>query len=132
MIRLGPNDAGNIKLFEKNMRPLIESLIDQSVIPILSTKADRQKGMIDVNNLMRRWAAEYQIPLWDLDRVMEGIPTRGLWRDGVHMTNFAPLDYTDPIAYQRGHAMQNLTALIALDRVRMVVETSGRIVGDRQ
>lgn len=76
LIRLGPNDAGNIKLFEKNFRPLIEYLIDQGVIPILSTKADRQPGMIDVN---------------------------------------------DPIAYQRGHAMQNLTALMALDAVRRVV-----------
>ena len=121
LIRLGPNDAGNIKLFEKNFRPLIEYLIDQGVIPILSTKADRQKGMIEVNNLMRQWAAEYQIPLWDLDVVMEGMPARGLWRDGVHMTSFAPMDFNDPLAYQRGHAMQNLTALMALDAVRRVV-----------
>ncbi len=121
LIRLGTNDAGNIKLFEKNLRPLIEDLIDQGVIPILSTKADRQPGMLDVNHLMRQWATEYTIPLWDLDVVMEGMPTRGLWRDGVHMTNFAPMDYTDAIAYQRGHAMQNLTALMALDRVRRVV-----------
>jgi hypothetical protein len=125
LIRLGPNDAGNLKLFEKNMRPLIESLIGQGVIPILSTKADRQQGMIDINNLMRQWSAEYQIPLWDLDRVMEGMPTRGLWRDGVHMTNFAPMDFADPLAYQRGHAMQNLTALMALDGVRKAVETLG-------
>jgi hypothetical protein len=121
LIRLGPNDAGNVKLFEKNMRPVIEYVIEQGVIPVLSTKADRQPGMTAVNNLMRQWAAEYQIPLWDLDVIMEGMPKRGLWTDGVHMSSFSPLDLTNPVAYQRGHAMQNLTALMALDAVRRAV-----------
>lgn len=121
LIRLGPNDAGNLKLFEKNFKPVIEYVIAQGVIPVLSTKADRQAGMTDINNLMRQWAAEYQVPLWDLDVVMEKMPKRGLWTDGVHMSAFSPLDLTNPLAYQRGHAMQNLTALMMLDNIRRAV-----------
>lgn len=121
LIRLGPNDAGNVKLFAQNFRTLIEYLINQGVIPVLSTKADRQPGMTEINELMRQWAAEYRIPLWDLDRVMEGMPQRGLWIDGVHMSTFAPMDFGDPVAYQRGHAIQNLTALMLLDRLRIIL-----------
>ncbi len=121
IIRLGPNDAGNVKFFEQNFRPLIEYLINRGVVPILSTKADRQPGMIAINNLMRRWAAEYKIPLWDFDLLQQSLPNRGLWTDGVHLSAFAPMDFGDPLAYQRGHAMQNLTALMMLDRLRKIV-----------
>ncbi|NTU62474.1 MAG: hypothetical protein HGB05_03525 [Chloroflexi bacterium] len=55
-------------------------------------------------------------------RVSETLPGRGLGPDGVHMTGFYQHDYTLPQAFQRGHGMQNLTALIVLDKIWRVLE----------
>jgi hypothetical protein len=43
------------------------------------------------------------------------MPGRGLDVDNVHMTTFFEHDYTLPEAFQRGHAVHNLTALMVLD-----------------
>jgi hypothetical protein len=37
------------------------------------------------------------------------------------MTSYPSADYRLEAAYSRGHAMQNLTALMVLDQVRQVV-----------
>lgn len=117
IIRLGANDAGVPKMFEKNMRAVIEYIVGQGVIPVLSTKPDQRQGTEQVNDIVRRLAAEYKVPLWDFERVAETLPGRGLGPDGVHMTGFYQNDYTLPQAFQRGHGVQNLTALIVLDKI---------------
>jgi hypothetical protein len=125
LIRLGSNDAGVPGGFEQNMRQVLDICIDSGVIPVLGTKADRFEGS-DVNNqILRRLAAEYQIPLWDFDLVAGTIPGRGLDVDGVHLTTFYAHNYTSPTAFQRGHSMHNLTALMALDAIwRQVIRES--------
>ena len=35
----------------------------------------------------------------------------------MHLTTFYPLDYTSPEAFQHGHSVDDLTALIVLDRI---------------
>jgi hypothetical protein len=55
--------------------------------------------------------------LWDFDLVAQTLPGRGLDADGVHMTTFYAHDYTLPEAFQRGHSVHNLTALIVLNRI---------------
>ena len=66
------------------------------------------------------------MPLWDFDLLAQTIPGRGLDADGVHLTTFYAHDYTSPVAFQRGHGVHNLTALIALDAVwREIREGSG-------
>ncbi len=117
ILRLGANDAGVPKLFEKNMRAVIEYTLAQNVIPVLSTKPDQREGTEQVNDIVRRLAAEYQVPLWDFELVAQTLPNRGLGPDGVHLTGFYQHDYTLPQALQRGHAVQNLTALILLDEL---------------
>jgi hypothetical protein len=122
ILRLGANDAGVPKLFEKNMRAVVEFSIAQGVIPVLSTKPDRRKGTEQVNDIVRQLATEYRIPLWDFDRVAQTLPDRGLGPDGVHLTGFYEHDYTLPRGLQRGHGVQNLTALIVLDKIWRVLE----------
>jgi hypothetical protein len=121
ILRLGANDAGVPKLFEKNMRAVVEYAIAQGVIPVLSTKPDQRKGTEQINDILRKIAADYQIPLWDFARVSETLPGRGLGPDGVHLTGFYQHDYTLPQAFQRGHSVQNLTALIVLDEIWQVL-----------
>jgi hypothetical protein len=121
IFRLGANDAGVPKLFDKKMREVVGYTIEQGVIPVLSTKPDRREGTEQINDIVRKIAADYKIPLWDFARVAETLPGRGLGPDGVHLTGFYQHDYTLPQALQRGHGAQNLTALIVLDEIRRVL-----------
>ena len=117
LIRLGSNDVGVPESFRQSMGTIVQYAIDNGVIPVLGTKADRNEGG-DINNaIIREIAAQYQVPLWDFDAVANTIPGRGLSEDNVHMTFFYSHDYTDPTAFQTGHGVHNLTALILLDEL---------------
>jgi hypothetical protein len=124
ILRLGANDAGVPKLFDKNMRAVVEYTIAQGVIPVLSTKPDQRQGTEQINDLVRQIAVDYKIPVWDFARVSETLPGRGLGSDGVHLTGFYQHDYTLPQALQRGHGAQNLTALIVLNEIWRVLDSS--------
>ena len=121
IIRLGVNDAGVPKLFDTNLRKIVDFAIEQGVIPILSTKPDQRAGTDTVNDLVKQIAVDYKLPLWDYERVAKTLPGRGLGADGAHMTSFWQNDYRLPQAYTRGHALQNITALMVLDRVRQAL-----------
>ncbi|MFZ0544871.1 MAG: SGNH/GDSL hydrolase family protein, partial [Candidatus Promineifilaceae bacterium] len=122
LIRLGSNDRAP-NLFDENYRMIVSYAIEQGVIPILATKPDRVEGEGDeINTSIREIAAEYKVPLWDLDKVLATLPDHGLSEDEVHMTTFYSFDYTDERAFERGHALQNLTGLIALDSVLQCVQ----------
>ncbi len=121
-IRLGSNDTGIPDATDENFREIVQFALDNGVIPILGTKADRHDGPENINNhIMRQVAADFQIPLMDYDLVAGTVPGRGLDLDNVHMTTFYAHDYTQPTAFQRGHSLHNLTALIALDRIWRVL-----------
>ena len=84
---------------------------------------DRFEGSNENNDILRALADEYDVPLWEFDRLADTLPGRGLDTDGVHLIiDELPHDYTDPAAFQRGHAMQDLSALVVLDQVRRVIE----------
>lgn len=117
LIRLGTNDVGAPDMFDANVRRIVDAAIAAGVIPVIGTKGDRHEGSNENNEILRRIAAEYRVPLWDYDRVADTLPGRGLDVDGAHMLTFYAHDYNDPTAYTRGHAMHNLTALMALDAV---------------
>lgn len=116
LIRLGANDVGVPRAFENNLRDVIEFSIENGVIPVLGTKADRNDGASNANNqIIRQLSVEYQLPLWDFDRIADTLPRRGLTTDGVHMTINFSHDYTDPNTFRTGHGVHNLSALIMLD-----------------
>jgi hypothetical protein len=122
-IRLGSNDVGIPDEVDRDMRLIVEFCIESGVIPIMGTKADRHEGASNINNqTIRQIAADYQLPLWDFDRIAETLPGRGMANDGVHLTTFFSHDYTLPEAFTRGYPVHNLTALIVLDRVWRAVQ----------
>ena len=115
LIRLGSNDSGAEKAFNDNMRALVEYALENGVVTILGTKADRFEGPDDRNNnIVREIAAYYNLPLWDFDHVADTIPGRGLGGDQVHMTMADSDDYTDPHSFERGYPVSDLTALMSL------------------
>ena len=119
LILLGSNDAGAPGSFDYNLRKTVEYAIENGVIPVIATKADRFEGPQDENNIMlRQIAADYLIPLWDFDLLAETLPGRGLQEDNIHLTVFVEYDYTMPEALQLGHGAHNLTALMVLDAIR--------------
>ncbi len=122
LVLLGTNDVGYPEGFEFNMRKVIQTIIDAGIIPVIVTKADRFEGPDNINNeILRQIAADMDVPLWDYDLVAETLPNRGLQEDGVHLTVFPENDYTMPEAYQLGHGVHNLTALMMLDAIRQIV-----------
>ena len=122
LILLGTNDAGNPPGFDYNMRKVVEFTIENGIIPIIVTKADRFEGPENTNNeLLRQIAADFQVPLWDFDLVAGTLPDRGLTDDKIHLTIFPENDFTVPEAFQTGHGVHNLTGLMALEAVREVI-----------
>jgi LysM repeat protein len=118
LIRLGSNDRGASGLFDSNMRLAVQIALDNGVIPVLGTKPDRFEGSGNVNNIMiRQIAADFRIPLWELDLAAATIPGRGLGTDNVHLTSLYPYDYGLSWALQRGHAVQNISALMILHTI---------------
>jgi hypothetical protein len=121
LIRLGSNDRAPA-LFEENLRLVVAYSIEQGVVPVLATRPDTSEdGSDEINAGIREIAAEYEVPLWDLARVLATLPDHGISVDGVHLTPFYSYDYTDELAFERGNALQNLTGLIALDTVLMLL-----------
>jgi len=115
-ITLGSNDIWRPEVFEPQMRNIIEQLIANGVIPILSTKADDLEGDGSLNATIARLAVEYEIPLWNYWLAVQPLPSKGLQTDSVHIT-WAPNRFDDPQAMQKGWPVRNLTALQVLDAV---------------
>ena len=119
IIFLGSNDAGFPDGFDFNYRKMIEALIGQGVVPVLATKADRFEGSDNVNNeIIRKIAADFQVPLLEFDLLADTLPGRGLSSDNVHLTYLEPLDYTVPEMFTLGYPVHNLASLMILDEVR--------------
>ena len=121
ILRLGSNDRGVPDMTEDNIRDIVEICLESGVVPIIATKADRFEGSDSTNAAIRQIAADYRIPLWDLDLIAGTIPGHGLGPDGVHFSTFYAHDWTLQAAWTQGTAVQNLTGLMALYQVRRVL-----------
>ena len=128
LIRLGTNDLV-ASAYETNMRKLIEHLLEEGIIPVLGTKADRFEGEANTNNtILHELAAEYQIPLWDFDLVSDTLPDHGLSGDYIHLTMSGTNDYTQPDVFTKGYPVSDLTALMVLHAIRQTVTSTENLV----
>jgi hypothetical protein len=122
IIRMGTNDQVPAAM-EANLRTLLEDLIAQGIVPILSTKNDRFDDEKNVNNqIIRDLSEEYEVPLWDFDLLADTLPLRGLSGDDIHLTMHDTNDYTNPEVLERGYPINDLTALMVLDTILKTVE----------
>lgn len=122
LIRMGTNDNVPAAM-ESDLRKLLEDLIRQGIVPILTTKNDRFDDEKNVNNqIIRDLATEYEVPLWDFDLLATPLPLRGLSGDGVHLTMHDTNDYTNPQVLERGYPVNDLTALMVLNAILKTVE----------
>ena len=122
VVLLGTNDNVPRNYFEKHYDQAIKYIIDQGIVPVLFTKADRHEGPDNHNNeAVRHVAAKYKLPLVDFDKLADTLPGRGLGPDNTHLKVARSYDYTQPKTFTYGTAVHNLATLIMLDRVRNVL-----------
>jgi len=115
-ILLGTNDYLHLDEFESQMRKIIEFSLESGVVPIIGLKADNLEGDGSINRTLYRLALEYQLPLWNFWKAVQGLPSNGLDEDNAHLT-FGLNEFGNPEAMLRAWPVRNLTALQALDRV---------------
>jgi hypothetical protein len=93
------------------MRKILDQLLAQGIVPILSTKADNREGDDSLNLQTAQLAVEYNIPMWNFWPVVDDLPNRGLYTKSVdaHLGDI----YLTEEALER----HRYTALLALDAV---------------
>ncbi len=116
ILSLGTNQVWQPEEFEKGMRQILDLLLSQNVVPILSTKGDNLEGDHRINRTIACLAQEYDIPLWNFWSVIQPLPQHGLQPDLEHLT-YGITDFDDAHAMQSAWTVRNLTALQALDAV---------------
>jgi hypothetical protein len=68
----------NPEVHEQEMRKIIEYLMDNGVVPILSTKADNAEGDHSINLVVAKLAYEYDLPLWNFWRAVQPMKNHGM------------------------------------------------------
>lgn len=111
-INLGTNwtFGGSAGKYEEYLRMVVDAVIANGSLPILSTKADNIEGDYSINIATVRVAYEYEIPLWNFWRAADVLPGHGLEADGIYLT---------PDAWD----LRNFTGLQTLDTVWKAVES---------
>jgi hypothetical protein len=122
ILSLGTNQVWKPEEFESGMRQMLDLLLSQNVVPILSTKGDNLEGDHRINRTVACLAQEYDVPLWNFWSAIQPLPNQGLQPDLEHLT-YGITDFDDERAIQTAWTVRNLTALQALDAVWRGVTT---------
>ncbi|HET6822051.1 MAG TPA: SGNH/GDSL hydrolase family protein [Anaerolineales bacterium] len=117
ILSLGTNQVWEPEEFEAGMRRILEILLSQNVVPILSTKGDNLEGDHRINRTIACLAEEHDLPLWNFWSAIQPLPNHGLQPDLEHLTYYGKTDFDDSDAMQSAWTVRNLTALQALDAV---------------
>ena len=118
LISLGTDDwTIEPKTYEGRMRRIVEYTIELGIVPILSTKADNREGEHAFNKIVARLAYEYDVPLWNFWRAVQGLDKNGVANEEGHLTWADPnhLEYT--YSMQVAVPVRNVTALQTLTAV---------------
>jgi hypothetical protein len=116
ILSLGTNQVWQPDEFEKGMRQILDLLLSNNVVPILSTKGDNLEGDHRINQTIACLAQEYHVPLWNFWSAIQPLPDHGLQPDLEHLT-YGITDFDDAHAMQSAWTVRNLTALQGLDAV---------------
>ncbi len=126
-ILFGQNDVRRMpfETFETQISTIVEYLIDNGVIPVLSTFSlhpDDEflpQGMA-FNSRLVDVAQRYEVPLINLWAASRVLPNYGLDVDNIHMNHsgFSFIKFDTGHEAQYGVSLQNLLALTVLDDLR--------------
>jgi hypothetical protein len=113
-IEVGTGDQYEWKDFEKNYRPLVQHALKKGVLPVLVTKADDLEARNGapsgyINDVIRKLADEYSVPLLDFWQATRTLPNNGLIDEGG-------LNFHLSQAGQNLHLVATLQTLDAISR----------------
>jgi hypothetical protein len=128
IIMFGAQDLlfANPDEFDRNLHQIVHETIEAGVVPILSTfpgNLDRWDDAIILNRVVVQIALDYDIPLMNLWRALDGLPNHGLESDGRHLS--PPVTHSGDLTgenLRRGYPLRNLVTLQALDSVWRAVQ----------
>lgn len=111
-INLGTNwTNGDGYTHVDHLRSVVEFVIEQGALPILSTKGDNHEGDHSINLMTAQVAYEYDIPLWNYWSAIQFLPNKGLAKERQD-ANYLSVEAWDVRSY---------TGLRTLDRVWRLV-----------
>lgn len=133
-LMFGTNDmqSGRPWIFARRMWRIVEQLVDNGTIPIISsilprTDHEHRDRQVPLYSMISRALAQgHRLPFIDYRREMERLPRRGLAGDGLHANvlledgRSRPCDFTER-GLRRGHNIRNLRHIEMLDLLRRVV-----------
>ncbi|MCB9135737.1 MAG: hypothetical protein H6636_09940 [Anaerolineales bacterium] len=76
-INLGTN-YGKPEQHAEYLRDILDFVIAQGAIPILSTKGDNAEGDWSINEVIAEVALEYDLPLWNFWAAIQDLPNHGI------------------------------------------------------
>ncbi|HLF89387.1 MAG TPA: SGNH/GDSL hydrolase family protein, partial [Anaerolineales bacterium] len=78
-INLGTNWSANATAsHEAYLRQIVDILLAEGIIPILSTKGDNVEGDWSINQSIAQVAYDYDVPLWNFWAAIQHLPQHGL------------------------------------------------------
>lgn len=93
------------------LNQIVDLLLNEGVLPVLSTKADNTEGDHSRNLAMAQVAYDRHLPLWNFWAAVQDLPDTGL-----------DDDREDVYLNYRGWAVRNISALELLDSLRQQLE----------
>jgi hypothetical protein len=129
LIMFGTNDVGftDPASYDYFLRSLIDQAVDAGVVPLLSTFPTRPENLAKsllLNQIVARVAADYDIPLVNLNRALQPLPHQGVNpADTIHLSvpPDGRVDRFTPDELQYGFTMRNLVTLQALQALLKAV-----------
>jgi len=112
--------SGDIVKYDRYMRQIVEYVLSQNVVPILTTRAEVPGSINSINETLAKIAYDYQVPLWNFWAATDPLPSHGLTADSFHLTQ-ARNFFDDPKRMEAGWPWRNLTALQSIDTVYRLV-----------
>ncbi|MSP73215.1 MAG: SGNH/GDSL hydrolase family protein, partial [Myxococcales bacterium] len=135
VIMFGTNDIQNrsFDTYATGMRTLVDGLLAEGVIPLLSTvparrdNADADAEVAAYNAAVRGLAQSRLVPFMDYHLMLRDVPNGGLGGDGIHPNSYATPAGVRPCVFteaglQFGYNVRNLLTLESLDRVRRALQ----------
>jgi hypothetical protein len=122
-IMFGTNDVASTddKTFSLYMRQIVQQTLDRKIVPVLHTfptRPENPKRSDELNQLVANIAAEFDVPLINLNRALEALPNTGVDpKDSTHLSLPASgrADVFTPEGLQAGANMRNLLTLQFLE-----------------
>jgi hypothetical protein len=109
LVSLGTNwlPSASFEEYVDYLNQIVDIILEQGVIPVLSTKADNGEGDYNRNLAMVQVAYDRQLPLWNFWAAVKDLPNFGLDKDRQNVY----LNY-------KGWDIRNISGLELLDTLR--------------